>query len=68
MLGLNNPVNRVGLLEFHDYDTKLKMMNDPMFLFGLKMHDMPGEVEFFDADLCNSLSVRAYMFKGLNLG
>jgi len=43
-------------------------MHDPMFLFGLKMHDMPGEVEFFDADLCNSLSVRAYMFKDLTLG
>lgn len=44
------------------------MMNDPMFLFGLKLYDMPDEVEFFDADLCNSLMVQSESFVGKTLG
>lgn len=59
---------RVGLFKFENYEDKVRMMNDPMFLFGLKLYDMPDEVEFFDADLCNSLMVSSEYFHGKTLG
>ena len=62
MLGFNKAVYRVGLFHFENYKSKLKLLNDPMFLFGLKLHDMPDEVEFFDADLCNSIMVKSDYF------
>ena len=55
-------------MEFGDYESKLRMMRDPMFLFGLKLHDMPDDVEFFDADLCNSIMIRSEYFNGMTLG
>ena len=68
MKGFNRAVYRVGLFRFDSYEDKLKLLNDPMFLFGLKLHDMPDEVEFFDADLCNSLMVKSEFFSGKTLG
>ena len=62
LLGLDNAVSRSGFLVFDDYVTKLKMMDHPLFLFGLKLYDMPGAVEFFDADFCNTLVIKSDLF------
>jgi hypothetical protein len=60
-------VSRSGFVIFDDYLTKLKMMDHPLFLFGLKMHDMQGAVEFFDADFCNTLVIRSDLFENVTL-
>ena len=67
MLGLDKMVARSGFILFEDYHTKLKMMNHPMFLFGMKLHDMSGAIEFFDADFCNTLVVRSAQFENHSL-
>ena len=58
---------RSGFIKFSDYHTKLKMMAHPLFLFGMKLYDMPGAVEFFDADFCNTLVVRSDEFENVPL-
>lgn len=60
-------MSRSGFLTFNDYVTKLKMMDHPLFLFGLKLHDMPGAVEFFDADFCNTLVIKSDLFDKVTL-
>lgn len=45
----------------------MSMMETPMFLFGLKLARMPGNIEFFDADFCNAIQINSFLFKGLNL-
>ena len=67
MLGLDKMVARSGFVHFDDYTPKLKMMDHPLFLFGLKLYDMPGAVEFFDADFCNTLVVRSDQFESKTL-
>lgn len=67
LLGLDRAVSRSGFLTFDSYVTKLKMMDHPLFLFGLKMHDMPGAVEFFDADFCNTLVIKSDLFENATL-
>ena len=67
LMGLDQPIYRSGFITFDDYETKLKMMDHPLFLFGLKLYDMPGTVEFFDADFCNTLVVRSDLFEGQSL-
>mmetsp|Transcript_8511 Transcript_8511/g.14333 ORF Transcript_8511/g.14333 Transcript_8511/m.14333 type:complete len:194 (+) Transcript_8511:1680-2261(+) len=42
-------------------------MDHPMFLFGLKQHNMQNEVEFFDADFCNTLIIKSELFKNYTL-
>lgn len=66
-MGLDNAVLRSGFIIFDDYATKLKMMDHPLFLFGLKLHDMPGAVEFFDADFCNCLVIKSDSFEEATL-
>lgn len=65
--GLDRPVARSGFIVFDDYVTKLKMMDHPLFLFGLKLYDMPGAVEFFDADFCNTLVIQSDVFDRVTL-
>ena len=43
------------------------MMDEPMFLFGLKFYDMPGAIEFYDADFCNTLVIKSMLFEELSL-
>jgi hypothetical protein len=43
------------------------MMDEPMFLFGLKLFDMPGAVEFYDADFCNTLVIKSMFFEDMSL-
>ena len=43
------------------------MMDEPLFLFGMKLHDMPGSVEFYDADFCNTLVLKSDLFDGNSL-
>lgn len=52
---------------FKDYESKLKMMDTAMFLFGLKLHRQKGKVKFYDADFLNTLEVKADFFVGLTL-
>jgi hypothetical protein len=61
--GLDRAVSRQGFIYYKDYLTKLKMMDEPMFLFGLKLFDMPGAVEFYDADFCNTLVIKSIFFE-----
>lgn len=62
LLGLDKQVNRSGFIRFDDYTTKLQMMDHPLFLFGLKLHEMKGSLEFFDADFCNTLIIKSELF------
>ena len=66
-MGLDKAVARSGFIIFDDYVTKLKMMDHPLFLFGLKLHEMPGAVEFFDADFCNTLVIKSDLFEQATL-
>ena len=52
---MDKNIIRSGLVSFKDYTTKLRMLSHPMYLFGLKMHDQIDNVEFVDADFCNTL-------------
>ena len=67
LMGLDKPVYRSGFITFKDYETKLKMMDHPLYLFGLKLYDMPHAVEFFDADFSNTLVVMSALFEGMTL-
>ena len=66
-MGLDKPVARSGCIVFEDYLTKLKMMDHCMFLFGLKLNEMPGTVEFYDADFCNTLVLKSDLFENATL-
>jgi len=66
-MGLDRIVSRMGLITFNDYKTKLRMMEHPLYLFGLKLYDMQGSVEFFDADFCNTLVVKSGQFENKSL-
>jgi hypothetical protein len=35
---MQNPVKRRGFLKFANYESKLKMMNTALYLFGMKLH------------------------------
>ena len=50
---------RSGFIVFKDRVSKLKMMNTPLFLFGMKLFRQTGHLEFFDADFCNTVLVRS---------
>ena len=52
---------------FKDRESKLKMMNTPLFLFGMKLFRQEGHMEFFDADFCNTVLVRSEGFVDINL-
>jgi hypothetical protein len=67
ILGLDREVARSGFITFDNYLTKLRMMDHPLFLFGLKLHGMQGAVEFFDADFCNTLVIKSDLFEGITL-
>jgi hypothetical protein len=67
ILGLDREVVRSGFLTFDSYLSKLRMMDHPLFLFGLKLHGMEGAVEFFDADFCNTLVIKSDFFDGVTL-
>jgi hypothetical protein len=67
LMGLDRTVSRSGFLIFDDYVTKLQMMDHPLFLFGLKLYDMSGAVEFFDADFCNTLVIKSDLFDQVSL-
>ena len=67
ILGLDREVSRSGFITFDNYLTKLRMMDHPLFLFGLKLHGMQGAVEFFDADFCNTLVIKSDLFEGVTL-
>lgn len=67
-MGLDKCISRSGFITFEDYLTKAKMMDHPLFLFGLKLHDMPGAVEFLDADFCNTLVIKSDIFEDVSLG
>jgi len=67
LLGLDKQVSRTGFLVLDSYETKLKIMDHPLFLFGLKLHEMHGSVEFFDADFCNTLTIKSELFEESSL-
>jgi hypothetical protein len=61
-MGLDKHVGRSGFLKFKDYQSKLKMMDTPLFLFGMKMQKQFGNIEFFDADFSNTILVSSMGF------
>mmetsp|Transcript_19360 Transcript_19360/g.29680 ORF Transcript_19360/g.29680 Transcript_19360/m.29680 type:complete len:158 (-) Transcript_19360:576-1049(-) len=67
LLGLDKQVARNGFLVMDDYLTKLKIMDHPLFLFGLKLHEMQGSVSFYDADFCNTLMIKSEIFEDSSL-
>ncbi len=38
LLGLDNQISRSGFIVFNSYEDKIKMMNTPLFLFGMKLY------------------------------
>jgi hypothetical protein len=58
LLGLDREIQRCGFLVFEDRISKLKMMNTPLFLFGMKLFRQTGHLEFFDADFCNTIIIK----------
>jgi adenine-specific DNA methylase len=67
-LGLNRPILRSGFLKFKAYNEKIKMMDTPLFLFGMKIHRHQFNVEFFDADFANTLLIESQTFTDKTLG
>ena len=61
-------VTRNGFIRFADYQSKLRMMDTAMFLFGLKLHRQEGHIKFYDADFLNSLHVSSQLFGERTLG
>jgi hypothetical protein len=64
---LDKQVQRAGFLQFSDRMSKLEMMRTPLFLFGMKLHRQEGHMEFFDADLCNTVLVSSDALVDLTL-
>lgn len=67
MLGLDRQVSRSGFIVFEDRIAKLKMMQTPLFLFGMKLYRQNGHLEFFDADFCNTVLVKSEALVDLTL-
>lgn len=61
-LGLEKPVIRTGFLHYNNYESKLRMMDTALFLFGMKLHRQIGSIEFYDADFSNTLIVKSAYF------
>ena len=61
-LGLDKQILRAGFIVFEDYYSKVKMMDTPLFMFGMKLHRQEQHVEFFDADFCNTLIIKNISF------
>ena len=61
-LGLEKPVSRTGFLRYNSYESKLRMMDTALFLFGMKLHKQIGSIEFFDADFSNTIIVKSQYF------
>jgi hypothetical protein len=59
MRGLDRQISRSGFIVFEDRISKLKMMQTPLFLFGMKLYRQEGHLEFFDADFCNTILVKS---------
>jgi hypothetical protein len=59
---LEKPITREGFLKFDSYESKLEMMDTALFLFGMKLHNQVGSVEFFDSDFCNTITVTSPHF------
>ena len=53
---------------FKDYESKLRMMDTALFLFGLKLHRQEGHVKFHDADFLNTLYIQSVLFEDQTLG
>ena len=56
--GLDKQISRSGFLVFEDRISKLRMMNTPLFLFGMKLYRQIGTMEFFDAEFCNTIMLK----------
>jgi hypothetical protein len=67
MMGLDKVISRCGFIMVDDYKTKLRIMDHPLFLFGFKLFEMPESVELFDADFCNVLVIKSFLFEDLTL-
>lgn len=56
-----------GLVKFKNYEDKLKFMDTALFLFGMKLHRMNGNVNFYDADFANTLTIKCPLFDNQTL-
>lgn len=65
---LEVPVIRQGFIKFKNYADKLRMMDTALFLFGLKLHQQEGHIQFYDADFLNTIQVSSAHFLNTTLG
>lgn len=65
---MQQPVTRQAFIEFASYDSKLRMMDTSLFLFGLKLHRQENHIEFYDSDLLNAIQVSSSAFQDRTLG
>jgi hypothetical protein len=59
---LERPIKRDAFIKFKSYESKLEMMDTALFLFGMKLHNQQGSIEFYDADFCNTLTISSPYF------
>lgn len=57
-----------GVIEFENYESKLKMMNSALFLFGMRLYQMKGNLSFFDSDFLNTIMISSPIFENRTLG
>ena len=67
MLKLEDKILKRGLLKFNKYEDKLKFMDTALFLFGMKLHRMSENINFYDADFANTLQIRCALFDNKTL-
>jgi hypothetical protein len=67
LIGLENQIFRSGFLVFEDRISKLKMMNSPLFLFGMKLFRQTGHMEFFDSEFCTTVLISSDIFSNITL-
>lgn len=65
---LDQEITMSGVIEFKNYEAKLKMMDTALFLFGMRLFSMKGNIRFYDSDFLNTVMVSSPIFENRTLG
>lgn len=64
---MDKPITRNGFIKFADYNQKLNFMDTALYLFGMKLYNQVGSIEFYDADFSNTFFVKSTLFNDRTL-
>lgn len=67
MKNLNRGIFMNGLVEFENYEAKLKFLLSPAYRFGMKFYDQQWNINFSDSDFGNTLSISSNKFNKKSL-